>query len=380
MTNARTICLLVSLFAVFASGCATLRNSSSSTANLIANPSHTARGQNPSDNSFAVAAVSASKPYFQFQRLPQIGEIPTFKDRSRDWIDGFAGAPLLEEHSWETASLFANEPPDSSAVGFNLELPDQARLPLVETEAVNLRDRLQEQWAGIRSDYAEFYSPRGLAWLAGGIGAGALMANTGFDEHFARDAFLENIVLAPSDEFYENLHQPKFLGDGYYTIPAFVVAALAEPLIDDLPLGSETAEWGQRSLRTILVGVPPLLGLQFVTGGGRPDETRESSEWRPFQDNNGVSGHAFMGAIPFMSAARMTDNIWAKGGLYAASTLPAISRMNDDAHYFSQVFLGWWLAYLAESAVDRSHDPASNRRFFAYPQLGGIGVGLEYVH
>ncbi len=188
------------------------------------------------------------------------------------------------------------------------------------------------------------------------------------------------MCCAPSDELYEKLHQPKFLGDGYYTIPAFAVAALAEPLIDNLPLGSETAEWGQRSLRTILVGGPPMLGLQLLTGGGRPDETDESSEWQPFRDNNGVSGHSFMGAIPFMSAAKMTDNLWLKGSLYAASTLPAISRINDDAHYFSQTFLGWWLAYLAETAVDHSHDPKGNHHLFVYPQPGGMGVGLEYVH
>ncbi len=93
-------------------------------------------------------------------------------------------------------------------------------------------------------------------------------------------------------------------------------------------------------LRSILVGGPPLLVLQWATGGARPTETDESSEWRPFHDNNGVSGHSFMGAIPFLSAAKMADNIWIKGSFYAASTLPGISRVNDDAHYFSQAFLG----------------------------------------
>ena len=118
-----------------------------------------------------------------------------------------------------------------------------------------------------------------------------------------------------------------------------------------------------------------MLGLQLLTGAGRPDETHESSEWQPFQDNNGVSGHSFMGAIPFMSAAKMTDNLWLKGSLYAASTIPGISRINDDRHYFSQVMLGWWLAYLAESAVDHSHNPNANQRFFVCPNPGGIGVG-----
>lgn len=243
---------------------------------------------------------------------------------------------------------------------------------------ITYMDLLSNQAKGIVSDYRQFYSVEGLLWLSGGLGAGALMANTGFDEYFLRDIYLENVVHAPTHEYYEKLHQPKFLGDGLYTIPAFAIAALAEPLIDDLPLGFETAQWGQRSLRTILVGGPPMLGLQLLTGASRPGETTADSRWKPFQDNNGVSGHSFMGAIPFISAAKMTDNPWLKGGLYVASAIPGLSRVNDDNHYLSQAFLGWWIAYLAASAVDRSHDPDANRRVFFYPQPGGIGLGFKY--
>ncbi len=236
---------------------------------------------------------------------------------------------------------------------------------------------MKEQASGIVEDWREFYSLEGLTWLAGGISAGALMANTGFDEHFVRDSYVDSVVLAPSHEFFEKLHQPKFLGDGIYTIPAFVVTAVAEPLIDDLPLGRETAEWGQRSLRTILVGGPPMLAAQLLTGGSRPGETTAHSKWKPLQDDNGVSGHSFMGAIPFMSAAKMTDNLAWKGGLYVASAMPALSRINDDSHYFSQAFLGWWFAYVASSAVDRAHHQHENHEWYVYPQSDGLGVAVE---
>jgi hypothetical protein len=252
------------------------------------------------------------------------------------------------------------------------------RLPPVAREQITFRDLVEEQIHGVHVDHIEFYSRAGLTWLTAGFATGALMANTGFDEHAIRHKYLENIVQIPNDELFEKIHQPKFLGDGLYTIPAFAVAALAEPLIDDLPLGSETAEWGQRSLRTILVGGPPLLGLQLLTGGSRPGETTAKSKWKPFQDENGVSGHSFMGAIPFMSGAKMTHNLWLKAGLYTASTLPALSRVNDDDHYFSQVFLGWWLAYIAATAVDHAHNPEAHYEFFAYPHPEGLGVGLEY--
>ena len=264
-------------------------------------------------------------------------------------------------------------PPPPGELEFEF-LPD--RLPDAD---LTYRELFREQWLGIRSDYAEFYSFRGLVELAAGFGVGAAMANTGFDENFLRDTYAENIVLAPSGEIYEQLHEPRFFGQGQYTIPIFAAAALAEPWIEDLPLGSVTAEWGQRSLRTILVGGPPLLLGQLLTGGSRPGESSAESDWQPFHDNNGVSGHSFMGAIPFLSAAKMTDNLWLKGGLYVASTLPGVSRVNDEAHYLSQAFLGWWLAYLAASAVDRTHNPDASYRIFVYPQADGMTVGFTYT-
>ena len=48
----------------------------------------------------------------------------------------------------------------------------------------------------------------------------------------------------------------------------------------------------------------------------------------------------------------MTDCLPLRYGLYAISTLPGLSRLNDNMHYFSQVFIGWTLAYLAARIVD----------------------------
>jgi membrane-associated phospholipid phosphatase len=95
-------------------------------------------------------------------------------------------------------------------------------------------------------------------------------------------------------------------------------------------------------------------------------------------DTTGVSGHSFIGAVPFLSAAKMADNLWLKAGFYAASALPALSRINDYDHYPSQVFLGWWLAYLGASAVDRSQLSSADRRILVLPQPGGVAAVVEY--
>jgi membrane-associated phospholipid phosphatase len=100
-----------------------------------------------------------------------------------------------------------------------------------------------------------------------------------------------------------------------------------------------------------VVGAPPLYALQWATGASRPDESSAGSRWKPFQDANGVSGHAFVGAIPFLAAADMVESPLLKGTLYVCSTFVGFSRMTTDSHYPSQVFLGWYLAWASARAV-----------------------------
>jgi hypothetical protein len=68
-----------------------------------------------------------------------------------------------------------------------------------------------------------------------------------------------------------------------------------------------------------------------------------------------VSDHAFIGAVPFITAAKMNENPYIKGALYGLSVLPGLSRINDNKHYFSQVLLGWYLAFLSCNAVEKTN-------------------------
>jgi hypothetical protein len=112
-----------------------------------------------------------------------------------------------------------------------------------------------------------------------------------------------------------------------------------------------------------------------VTGGSRPSEGE--SYWRPFNGDNGVSGHAFLGGVPFLTAARMTDDPYIKGALYFFSALPALSRINDDKHYASQAFLGWYLAWLSVRAVDAGETGAGAGGLEPVLFRGG-GAGLAW--
>lgn len=155
-----------------------------------------------------------------------------------------------------------------------------------------------------------------------------------------------------------------------------MTALAAIPANEGTPL-AVTGEWGERSLRTVLVGGPPMLALQYGIGASRPDELHSASHWEPFQDANAVSGHAFMGAIPFLSAAKMTDRPLLKGALIFGSVLPGFSRFNDEDHYASQVVLGWSMAYLAASAVDDTY--AQERPYRLMPGPVGEGTGINVL-
>jgi len=238
-------------------------------------------------------------------------------------------------------------------------------------------------WDEVVSDHCYFYSSRSLSILGLTFGSGAVMAHTAIDRNL-HDFVQDNVRNANSDEWTETLGLNKEIGNGFYTLPLFGVAAIAGRYYDDVNPVRNVGEWGERSLRTFVVGAPPLVAGQLLTGGSRPYElskTAHNSHWHPFQDNNGVSGHAFMGAIPFLSVAKMAENPWVKGSFYVASTLPGLSRINDGAHYSSQVLLGWTLAYLASEAVDETFDDVHEKRsawhLLPLPVSSGHGLAIE---
>ena len=117
------------------------------------------------------------------------------------------------------------------------------------------------------------------------------------------------------------------------------------------------------------------LFLQKAVGASRPKE--DDSHWRPFNDNNGVSGHSFMGAVPFLAATTMTEHGYVKYPLFLGSMLCGFSRINDNCHYFSQATLGWWVAYLAVSCGEAREN--GERQVFICPRVFADGMGIMAV-
>ncbi len=220
----------------------------------------------------------------------------------------------------------------------------------------------------IVNDYKSFYSGDRLLRMGIGFGIGALPANTSID-HEIQDWYQDDIRSSTTDDLSDIF---KEFGERQFLLPITAVAAALKFADPQSPI----ANWGAYSLRAYATGTPALLLMQRATGGSRPGETDHKSHWRPFEDDNGVSGHGYVGAVPFLTIARMNeDNKPVKYLAMLASTFTAWSRINDNAHYFSQAALGWYLAY---ESVDAVFDADAKRQGLTIiPVVSPETVGLS---
>ncbi len=249
-----------------------------------------------------------------------------------------------------------------------------------EVEEVDPKARFGEILTATRDnvfhDYSNYYTRRTLGEFIVILAPAAVFANSDFDADVG--TWYQTHVRSVDTNRTSNFIRP--LGNGYYTIPFYVSAKLLGEYFDDQPGMALLGEFGDRTTRALLVGGPPFLALQYLTGGGRPSEYADESYWRPFRGSHGASGHAFMGAVPFLTLAGMTDDPLAKCVFYACSPWTGITRINDNVHYLSQVWLGWWMAYLATDAVYKTEKEKGPVVLTPICTPEMTGVGLIYQH
>ncbi len=245
----------------------------------------------------------------------------------------------------------------------------------VAVDQIKKKPILNDIWDTIASDYTRFYSGDRLTRMGMAYGIGGIMANSEIDEDIQK-WYQKDIHSSGTDNVAEIT---KILGEGKYLIPLSLAAAGMGAIISTENETSVIGKWGQDATRAYLLGGPQLLVMQRVLGGSRPGENDYGSSWNAFNDANAVSGHAFIGAVPFLTMAHMSENRLMRYFYYAASTLAGFSRINDDAHFTSQVFLGWFIAWEATSTV--SEDTKENNfriQPMALEEGGGVRMSWNW--
>lgn len=208
----------------------------------------------------------------------------------------------------------------------------------------------EDLWSDVKEDYQHYYTPshwRGPALL---LGAGAVFANTGIDKG-VRKHWQADIRGGFSDDISdlgESIGGAPQLG---LMLPMYLGAHWMGRTFEENSWGNYLDDWGSRAFRITAIIAPQQAILTKVLGAGRPEQG--DSDWNFFEKDRAISGHATYGAIPFLSAASLAQSRWAYGFWMSLSVLPALSRVNDDKHYFSQSTLGWGLSYLATLNLDR---------------------------
>jgi len=221
----------------------------------------------------------------------------------------------------------------------------------------------------IANDYSHFYSKDRLTRLGIGFLTMGIMANTNIDKN-TQNWYQDKIRNKKTDKYSKTA---KLFGEGKYLLPLSILANSVSYLDSD----SEIGKWGLNSARAFAVGLPAMWAMQNITGASRPRESN-GSKWKPFNDNNGVSGHSFVGAVPFLTLARMNENNKKIQYVsYAASALAAWSRINDNAHYVSQAILGWYMAYESVGAVFDTNE--NNKNFSITPVFGKDFYGISFI-
>ena len=192
--------------------------------------------------------------------------------------------------------------PDAAAAG-EAELADELstlRVALEETYGWQDDSAFTRFRRYVGQDYRTFYSRSNMGLLVLGIAGAQVMMGTGGDQGIS-NWYQDHADGHDADNAAEIIKQA---GSAEFALPAYLLLGALAPVTDDIPVLGVTCDWGGNCLRTALVGEWPVLLLQQLLGSSRPrDGDRRRVTWRPFEDNNGVSGHAFLGAIPSLNAA-----------------------------------------------------------------------------
>lgn len=229
-------------------------------------------------------------------------------------------------------------------------------------------------WDDLKRDCKMYVQPNNILQLGETFVVAGILANTRLDRWFwdqwqtyYKSRFVDDV-----------LHLPKTVADvAIIDTLIFTGAVVLGHYRSHTVMGNVLYTWGYRSIRTAIIGGVQQGFFTVALGGGRPCK-HQDSKWQPFRYNASVSGHAFYGAVPFITAAMITEPPLLRYGLYFISILPGVARINSGSHYLSQVILGWTFAYLSARSVYNSDLEKSELFYFrAYPRSDGIMLSAQ---
>jgi membrane-associated phospholipid phosphatase len=186
---------------------------------------------------------------------------------------------------------------------------------------------------------------RHTAVVAGLLFAGSVMGDQEFREESqeARDR-TTNSIASIGNTF----------GDWRVLVPALSAGYLAGEIA-----GSDAVKGTiLRAGAAVALATGISSGLKYTIGRNRPDIAGTNIEFRPFSGSNSFpSGHTAAAFAIATAVADQTTDGWSDYLLYGAAGLTALSRINDNRHWTSDVLIGGLIGHLSAKWITRQMGP-----------------------
>ena len=165
-------------------------------------------------------------------------------------------------------------------------------------------------------------------------------------------------------------------GNGAFVVPALAVFYGIGHFNDH----ERTRRVALLGIESYLVSGAFVLALKTVTGRHRPNKGNGSREWDAFEFNSNhsfPSGHtATAFSLATVLASEYKEYPLVAYLSYGVATLTGLSRMNDDKHFASDVFLGAAIGYFTAKTIMKLHSNKNGLHYTIYPRLSGRETSL----
>jgi membrane-associated phospholipid phosphatase len=112
--------------------------------------------------------------------------------------------------------------------------------------------------------------------------------------------------------------------------------------------------------------------LKYTVGRGRPDVAGTNIEFRPFSGSSSFpSGHTAAAFAIATAVADQTHDGWSDYLLYGAASITALSRINNNRHWTSDVLVGGLIGHFSAKWIGRKMGPVQ-----VAPT--GVSVNLQF--
>jgi hypothetical protein len=169
----------------------------------------------------------------------------------------------------------------------------------------------------------------------------------------------------------------KHFGDGEYSLPPLGILYLYGHFKKD----ERAQDASLLSLESFLLSGILTQTIKTIAHRDRPSSGDPYNEWDGpgwgLSDLSFPSGHASAAfSVATVIASEYNDHAYIPPIVYGLATLTALSRINDNDHWSSDVFFGAAIGYFTARAILNAHYSGKMNNLTLYPVLNGRQVSL----